>query len=77
MMVAGPPRLLADEPVVASGLGSAPTSYDLFSAGLGASTAMTLRVCADQRGWPLEAVRLELDRAAVHAADCAACAARE
>ena len=49
---------LADEPVDAGGLGSGPTPYDLLSAGLGACTAMTLRLYARRKGWPLQGVRV-------------------
>lgn len=73
----GPHRFLADEPAAAGGLGSGPTPYDLLLAGLGACTAMTLRLYADGKGWPLEGVRVDLDHAKVHAADCAACETKE
>ncbi|WP_297695586.1 OsmC family protein [Phenylobacterium sp.] len=45
--------LLADEPAAAGGLGSGATPYDLLAAALGACTAMTLRLYADRKGWPL------------------------
>lgn len=44
---------LADEPVAAGGLGSGPNPYDLLCAALGACTAMTLRLYAERKGWPL------------------------
>ncbi len=47
---AGGARFLADEPVEVGGLGSGPTPYDLLSAGLGACTAMTLRLYARRQG---------------------------
>ena len=47
---AGGARFLADEPVEVGGLGSGPTPYDLLSAGLGACTAMTLRLYARRKG---------------------------
>ena len=44
---------LADEPVEAGRLGSGPTPYDLLASALGACTAMTLRLYAERKGWPL------------------------
>jgi putative redox protein len=55
---AGQARFLADEPVAAGGLGSGPGPYDLLSAALGACTAMTLRLYADQKQWPLTRTRV-------------------
>ena len=54
---AGGIRFLADEPVDVGGLGSGPTPYDLVSAGLAACTTMTLRMYADQKGWPVARIR--------------------
>jgi putative redox protein len=48
--------LLMDEPVSAGGLGSGPNPYDLLSAALGACTAMTIRLYANHKGWPLKRV---------------------
>ncbi|PWG02297.1 alpha/beta fold hydrolase [Sphingosinicella humi] len=55
---AGGAHFLADEPVEVGGLGSGPTPYDLLGAGLGACTAMTLRLYARGKGLPLERVRV-------------------
>lgn len=73
----GEHRFLADEPKSVGGLGSGPTPYDLVLAGLGACTAMTLRLYARGKQWPLEGVRVELDHAKIHAEDCAACETKE
>lgn len=51
---------LADEPRSVGGLDSGPTPYDLLSAGLGACTAMTCRLYADGKKWPLERVVVEV-----------------
>jgi uncharacterized OsmC-like protein len=40
------------------GLGSGPSPYELVSAGLGACTAMTLRLYAERKGWPLRRTRV-------------------
>ena len=62
-MRVGGAQFLADEPEEAGGLGSGPTPYDLLSAGLGACTAMTLRMYADRKGWPLERTRVTVGHA--------------
>jgi putative redox protein len=68
--------LVADEPVPAGGTDQGPTPYDLLTAALGACTAMTLRMYADRKGWPLEAATVRLEHAKIHAADCEACETR-
>jgi uncharacterized OsmC-like protein/alpha-beta hydrolase superfamily lysophospholipase len=62
-VLAGGARFLADEPPEVGGLGSGPTPYDLVSAGLGACTAMTLKMYARRKGWPLERVRVSVGHA--------------
>jgi putative redox protein len=65
---AGGHMLIADEPVgVGNGLG--PTPYDLLLASLGACTAMTLRLYAERKGWPLEHVSVQLTHERIHAQD--------
>jgi putative redox protein len=57
---AGGVSFLADEPASAGGLGSGPTPYDLLGSALGACTAMTLRLYADKKGWPLKSVKVRV-----------------
>ena len=75
-ITAGGNTLIADEPVSAGGAGRAPTPYDLLLGSIGACTAMTLRMYADRKGWPLESVTVRLRTANNHAADCVNCVDR-
>jgi putative redox protein len=51
-------RFFADEPADVGGLGSGPSPYELLAAGLGACTAMTLRLYAGNKAWPLTRARV-------------------
>ncbi|HKI01650.1 MAG TPA: alpha/beta fold hydrolase [Thermoanaerobaculia bacterium] len=66
-------RLAADEPKEMGGTDQGPTPYDLLLAGLGACTSMTIRLYADHKKLPLEAVKVTLRHAKIHAVDCAHC----
>ncbi|MEM1106803.1 MAG: bifunctional alpha/beta hydrolase/OsmC family protein [Pseudomonadota bacterium] len=63
----------ADEPVALGGAGTGPDPYQWVSAGLGACTAITLRMYANRKGWPLRRVSVEVDHDKDHAEDCAEC----
>jgi uncharacterized OsmC-like protein/alpha-beta hydrolase superfamily lysophospholipase len=73
----GAHRFLADEPLEVGGLDSGPGPYDLLLAGLGACTAMTLRLYAERKALPLERVTVRLNHSRIHAADCADCETKE
>ena len=62
---------LIDEPAEVGGLGSGPGPYDLLGAALGACTAMTVRLYAERKGWPLERVQVSVlhHRATLQARD--------
>jgi len=73
----GAHRFLADEPLEVGGLDSGPGPYDLLLAGLGACTAMTLRLYAERKALALERVTVRLNHSRIHAADCADCETKE
>jgi uncharacterized OsmC-like protein len=73
----GPHHLRSDEPVEVGGGGRGPTPYGLLCAALGACTAMTLRLYAKTKGWPLNGVTVTVRHDKIHAIDCAECETRE
>jgi len=76
-VIVGRHVIRADEPVAAGGLDTGLSPYDLLCAGLGACTAMTIRLYADLKGIPVERISVELKHDKIHAADCAECETRE
>jgi uncharacterized OsmC-like protein len=68
-IIAGGHALIADEPKDDGGGDAGPTPYDLVAAALGACTAMTLRMYADRKQWPLEEVVVRVTHSKDHAAD--------
>src|SRR6185312_3006085 len=73
----GPHHFVADEPVAAGGLDTGPSPYEWLLAGLGACTAMTLRLYADHKALPLDHVSVRLMHSKIHATDCAECETKE
>lgn len=72
-VTAGEHTLIADEPLSFGGTDQGPTPYDLLAAALGTCTAMTIRMYAVRRSWPLESVTVRLTHDRVHEEDCEAC----
>ncbi|CAA9436778.1 MAG: OsmC-like family protein [uncultured Rubrobacteraceae bacterium] len=65
--------LVADEPAALGGTDAGPTPYDYLLSALGSCTAMTVRMYADRKGWPLESVTVRAEHGRVHAKDCEEC----
>ena len=69
--------LTLDEPVEAGGSDTGMTPYEVLLAALGGCIAITLRLYAQRKGWPLDDVRVVLTHDKVHAEDCADCEHKE
>ncbi len=60
---------LADEPLAYGGTDKGMSPYGFLSSGLGACTAMTIRMYARRKGWPLAHVAVDVSHGKVHAQD--------
>ncbi len=70
-IAAGRHRLLADEPLEIGGNDMGPTPYQLLSASLGVCTAMTLKMYAARKNWPLQEVTVRLTHSHSYEEDAA------
>ena len=70
---AGHHTWILDEPVAVGGQDRGPTPYDMLLSALGACTAITLRLYATRKQWPLEGIEVRLRHQRVHEQDCEKC----
>ena len=66
---AGDHYLTADEPQSVNGNNFGPTPYELVASGLAACTAMTIKMYANRKNWPLEDVEVHVTYKKDHAED--------
>jgi putative redox protein len=62
-LVVGHHHTVADEPVDIGGGDTGPAPDEILLSALGACTAITLRMYAERKQWPLEGVEVKLDYA--------------
>lgn len=72
-MQAGDHALIGDEPQSNGGGDTGPDPYDYLLMSLGSCTAMTVKMYAERKNWPLEEVYVELLHSKTHAEDCENC----
>lgn len=72
-LTAGKHELTADEPEQAGGSNKGPDPYDYLLMALGSCSAMTMKMYADRKKWPVKDIYIELRHHKSHARDCAEC----
>ena len=70
---AGGHRLSVDEPASVGGQDVGPNPYELLAASLGSCTAITLRMYAERKQWPLDRIEVSVTLDRIHARDCEDC----
>ena len=69
----GDHSLVSDEPVKAGGTDAGPDPYELLLGSLASCTAMTVRMYASRKQWPLESVTVRIRDTPAHIEDCLSC----
>lgn len=72
-LTAGRHELISDEPAEVGGKDEGPDPYDYLLMSLGSCTAITLRMYAERKQWPVDDIYIELRHFKDHAEDCEDC----
>lgn len=73
VMTAGRHELLSDEPKTAGGKDTGPDPYDYLLMSLGSCTAITVKMYAKRKKWPIDDIFVEMRHYKSHAEDCKDC----
>ena len=66
-------HLTTDEPIEVGGKDTGPTPYELLASALGSCIAITVRMYANRKQWPLKDIRVDVNIKKIHAEDCDDC----
>jgi len=66
-------KWVADEPTKVGGKDAGPDPYEHLLAAVGSCSAMTVRMYAERKKWPLEDVTINLKHSRSHQSDCEGC----
>ena len=69
----GEHHMIADEPKSVGGHNLGPTPYDYVASGLGACTAMTIKMYAARKKWNVTGIKVAVTHDKKYAQDCAEC----
>lgn len=69
--------IVIDEPREVGGDDAGMSPYEVLLSALGSCVAITVRLYARRKGWPLDDIRVTLSHDKVHATDCERCETEE
>jgi len=72
-IISGNHAFFADEPISAGGTDTGPNPYEYLLAALGSCTALTLRLYANNKKWPVDAIEVHVSHTRDYLKDCEDC----
>jgi len=76
-ITSGDNSIIADEPVESGGNDMGLNPYDLLLSALGSCKAITIRMFAERKKYPLKDIIINLSHYKIHAEDCKECDTKE